>query len=316
MPRYGYGSGGPAEYAMFQQGRRDDQIRNILNMMLSIKQAQEERGWKEREWDQGLEDTEWRRGQEERRTRASERSSDSLVNQRAEEDPKIKQARVIMAEDPKRYPNLGAALKDVLGIKTVDDEIRIDQAKARSGGGGADKPTEWQDPARNAQKQLADMGNFLESEITGLRSARKEYAKNSWSDEGKASLADIDQQIAEKTRRMNMARALAYRLKPGVAIDPKLGAEIGAFLGGEQAQAGPPPAMFPGLPQSPLTNWMMPQSQGQPAPPAMTPPAPAGPPAAVPPTTPQIEPGTRRKNKKTGEVQIWTGTEWQTTKKK
>jgi hypothetical protein len=50
MPRYNY-SGGPADWAMAQQGRRDDQIRDILNMMMQTKNFNTEQGWKQKNFD-------------------------------------------------------------------------------------------------------------------------------------------------------------------------------------------------------------------------------------------------------------------------
>jgi len=77
MPYYGAG-GGPAEWAAMQQQRRDDQIRNILNMMMQFKQYQTERG-----------DEMFNRGLEERRTAAYEKNAEPTQPRLAEWEAKL-----------------------------------------------------------------------------------------------------------------------------------------------------------------------------------------------------------------------------------
>ena len=144
MPRYGYGSGGPAEYAMFQQGRRDDQIRNILNMMLSIKQAQEERGWKEREWDYTTGQDAWRRGLEEQKASAQIDADTAL------------------AEDRRRPPTTLA--DEVAKAKAIAQA----QAEGRSAGGDKSsepKPTDYDKKVKQAER-LFKAGKMTEQEYS------------------------------------------------------------------------------------------------------------------------------------------------------
>ena len=120
MPRYNY-SGGPADWASQQQYRRDDQIRTILNLMMTMKQNQTEQGWKQKEWESGLAADEFNRSQQERRTAASELSATSLAGQRAEEDPMIQQARIFV--ETGQAKNLGEGLRMAKGIRTIDEDV-------------------------------------------------------------------------------------------------------------------------------------------------------------------------------------------------
>lgn len=244
MPRY-YGSGGPAEWAQFQQGRRDDQLRDILNTMMALKQHSDESGWKQKEWDAGLSDTSFRQGQEERRTTAQENSAASLVSQRGEESDIMKQARILV--ETGQAKDLGQAIRMLHGIRTIDEEVALDKAKdrAKAGGGSLPSPNAQFDQTLNLQKQLTDYANFLETQIPKLN-AEKAAAKANWETGGDTS--QVDAAIADAVARLGKARSLSIRLggfinKP---LDPKLLTEAMALMGAGEEQAG---ATIPAPPQ-------------------------------------------------------------------
>ena len=243
MPRYNY-SGGPADWASQQQNRRDDQVRTILNLMMTMKQNQTEQGWKQKEWESGLAADEFNRSQQERRTAASELSATSLAGQRAEEDPMIQQARIFV--ETGQAKNLGEGLRMAKGIRTVDEDvartIAIEKAKAKAGLGSENKPNAQFDESLNLQKQLGELANDLESQLGGFKKAKQDAAKGYMDDDAVARVSQMDKDIADTTKRLNKARSLAVRLKPGKMPDAKLGMEIVEFLGGG-AQTPPPPSM-------------------------------------------------------------------------
>jgi hypothetical protein len=300
---------------MFQQGRRDDQLRDILNTMMALKQYKDESAWKEREWQSGVDDTAWKRGQEERRTIATESQARSLVNQRAEEPEKFQIGRELVRQG--KFPDLGAALMFLSGNRTVDEDIRLARAKDRLTG-GADRPNAQFDPALNYQKQLTDLGNFLETSVSNLRAQSGAIGKKAYLDENdRADMKSIGDEIGILMKRMNKARSLASRFSaflnkpPDTALVQEATDFLGGIEPGARAGGGSPSLYGAGdwlksILGGPAVSFGV-DGGNQPAT-APTPPAVA--------ETPQLEPGTRRRNKKTGEVQIWTGTAWQTTQRK
>lgn len=140
MPRY-YGSGGgPAEWAQFQQGRRDDQIRNILNMMMMAKEAQTQEAWKNREWEQGRADTAFNQDLDRRQTEAQIAADEARIKslntpgptleevlREFEEKEKIK-ARYAGAGKAGETPDRAGQLSAILG-----DEISAISGRLKGG---------------------------------------------------------------------------------------------------------------------------------------------------------------------------------------
>ena len=64
------GQGGPAEWAARQQQQRQQQLNNILQMFMAMKQYQNEQEWKQREWANKIEQQQWERPLEKERVEA------------------------------------------------------------------------------------------------------------------------------------------------------------------------------------------------------------------------------------------------------
>ena len=73
MPYYGQW-GGPADYAQQQQAQQQQMFQNLLRMMITAKQSQEERAIREREWQYKQQQDAIQRGLDERRTAAYEKA--------------------------------------------------------------------------------------------------------------------------------------------------------------------------------------------------------------------------------------------------
>lgn len=115
MPRY-YGSGGPADWAQFQQGRRDDQLRDILNTMMALKQYSDESGWKQKAFDYNAQ-------------------QDELQNARAEALNQAQVANYAEVPAPKPAPEdqLAFDLKKLEAEESIKSKYRDKGDGAKSG---------------------------------------------------------------------------------------------------------------------------------------------------------------------------------------
>ena len=78
MAQYG---GGPADWAAVQQRQRQQQMNNLVQMFMAMKQYQNEQGWKQKEWENRIGQQAQEKGFEERRIGAYEQGQKRLLEQ-------------------------------------------------------------------------------------------------------------------------------------------------------------------------------------------------------------------------------------------
>ena len=164
MPRYNY-SGGPADWASQQQSRRDDQIRTILNLMMTMKQNQT-----------GREDEMFNRGLEERRVAAYEQNA-------APNPPQISEWQYKLLH-PEAYPEKPSALQEKTEL-LQKDPLLYAKLFPGSAGGAETKPSDYDKKAAKAEAmfkagkisepeyikaQIGDIGDVTSRQTAQIRS--------------------------------------------------------------------------------------------------------------------------------------------------
>jgi hypothetical protein len=119
-----------ASYAATQQQRQDDQFRNLLNMFMTMKQYQQEQGWKQKNYDLNQAETDavvkWRQAQ----------ANKAATPAQAKPSPLVEQAKIMVSEG--LYPTIGQAIK---AMKGIDKQAKPEKTLA-------DKTAEWETQAK------------------------------------------------------------------------------------------------------------------------------------------------------------------------
>ncbi len=151
--RYGYGTD-PAQYAMGQQERQDEQFRNLINMMIALSKYKTEQGQYSQEWQNKLSEQAAARSIEERRTAAYEKSVEPQPKAPTEWGSKWAVAKEHFGDDPQKMAEW------ILGIKQSETPEKypsgpVAQAQKTFG----ITPEEWNSASN---KQKSDWMNELQ----------------------------------------------------------------------------------------------------------------------------------------------------------
>jgi hypothetical protein len=246
-----YYGGGPAEWAAMQQNQRQQQINNILQMFVAMKQHQEQQAWKQKEWENQLQQQAFSRPLEERRVKAYETMAGA--SGQSDFDARFKIGKSMGMDDIQ-------ATAFARGEKTPD-QIR-EEAKARAEGTAAGTPpkpemTPYQRKmderdARNqrinsinesitdidAQLKKANDKNYIGPPVNEsvLNSSRRILAKYRGKVRGNGTLSEQEE---------IMLRAIQQN--PSMPMTP--GVESSRLSGTEQLTPSPNPGATPPTPQ-------------------------------------------------------------------
>ncbi len=155
----GYGTD-PAQYAMGQQERQDEQFRNLINMMIALSKYKTEQGQYSQEWQNKLSEQTAARSIEERRTKAYEES----VRGRTGDIPDWLQKAMIISQ--KTGKQLGQVVEEMeFPPKKTVAQIKAD-AKASAEGGREGAPLQPQRPSAYAERKKGILDAIKAGTIT------------------------------------------------------------------------------------------------------------------------------------------------------
>jgi len=185
MPQY-YGSQGPAQYAMRQQSRQDQQMQNMLRMMMQLRAMKQDRT----QWEQGqaMKQQEFALDKEQLKSIDQHRKAQERYQQHLMEPkpltPSATMKTIEYMVDRGIAPNAKAAYDMYKGFKDPD-RIRV-EAQAKAEGTAAGKPpTQTKQTAYDKQiakaNQLFDEGKIsqevLDRKTAGLSPPQSEDEK-------------------------------------------------------------------------------------------------------------------------------------------
>jgi len=210
-----------ASYAAAQQQRQDDQFRNLLNMFMTMKQYQQEQGWKQKNYDLNQAETDavvkWRQAQAQK----------ALTPTPAKPSPLVEQAKIMVSEG--LYPTMGQAIKALHG---VDKQAKPEKTLA-------DKAAEWETEAkikakyRPAQAPKTDKNQLsvdyakINRTITAIKNRKSPVEKKMAAinkrpdltpDEKDDEVAKLQPQLDAYDSQIAEATIMANSLKAGIPL--------------------------------------------------------------------------------------------------
>ena len=227
--------GGPADWAAMQRQQRQQQMNNLVQMFMAMKQYQNEQGWRQKEWENKVGQQQFERPLEERRVKAYE----TMAGQSGQSDFDTKLAM------GRQLGLTGQALMDFARGEKDEAQIRK-EAKARAEGTAegtpdkVEKPTEYDKRVKEALRLFKE-GKMSEGELNRVRvgatETRTEFDKKK---------EVLDKKLEAKEITPEQYNRALYNVQPPDFLSSIL-SKFGISGQGTQANApAPPPGAPPG----------------------------------------------------------------------
>ncbi len=200
----GYSGTDPAQYAMGQQERQDEQFRNLINMMIALSKYKTEQGQYSQEWQNKLAEQAAARSIEERRTAAYEKSVEPQERAEPEWQAKLRAAQEHFKNDPQKMAEWFLGIKQTETSEQVAAKVGAIEEERQKARAKYRPPKEPKEPNLYELPQYRQ-GQFIDKAITDLESERGKLISATEKAKGKGR-KDLTWQIGNIDMGLNKLR--------------------------------------------------------------------------------------------------------------